>query len=55
MSTSTDVLDHARAEAQALHKQLEEAATKNEAQKLAHSLKANADAQHRSEMAKAKS
>jgi len=55
MSNSRAALDHARAETQALHKQLEKAATKNEPQKPAHSRKAKADAQHRSEMAKTKS
>jgi len=68
MSTGTDALDHARAEAQALTSSNEEAATKTEAairidlqavpdqaQKPAHSVKVNADAQHRSEMVKTKS
>jgi hypothetical protein len=55
LNTSTDAFDHALVEAQAFHKQFEEAATKNEAPKPAHSRKANADAQHRSEIAKAKS
>lgn len=68
MSTSTDALDHTRAEAQALHKQLEEGrrrvrrrsapnlqAVTGQTQTPAHSLKAHAVAERRSEMAMAKS